>query len=210
VTRDGGGPDAVQPGVLRLVPYGDQGVLVETSSAHIARQLRVGLRANGIGSQHVVGWSSLLVLGAVQELLRQIPAVDIETTAIDESSTHQILVRYDGEDLDAVAGALELARDDVIVRHSSATYVTECLGFTRGFPYLSGLAPTLRLPRLATPRRSVPAGSVAMAGDQVGIYPMDSPGGWHLLGRTELELFDPTKHPPSRLQPGDRVRFIPC
>jgi KipI family sensor histidine kinase inhibitor len=203
-------PRRLQDGVLGMVPYGDQGVLVETATAAVARQLRAGLRARGLGSQHVVGWSSLLVLGSVTELMRQIPHVDIALTLADRPTTHEIPVIYDGEDLEAVADALQLHHDEVIDRHASVTYVTECLGFTRGFPYLSGLDPVLQLPRLATPRRRVPAGSVAMAGEQVGIYPMESPGGWHLLGRTHVSLFDPADNPPSRLQPGDRVRFIPC
>ena len=82
------------------------------------------------------------------------------------------------------------------------------IGFAPGFPYLSGLDPALALPRLATPRTRVPAGSVAIGGAQTGIYPRESPGGWRLLGRTPLRLFDPQRDPPSLLAPGDRVRFV--
>jgi KipI family sensor histidine kinase inhibitor len=81
------------------------------------------------------------------------------------------------------------------------------IGFAPGFPYLSGLDPALALPRLATPRTAVPAGSVAIGGAQTGIYPRESPGGWRLLGRTPVRLFDPMREPPALLAPGDRVRF---
>lgn len=114
-----------------------------------------------------------------------------------------------GEDLDAAAAALGLTPDALIARHSAATYTVAMIGFAPGFPYLSGLDPALALPRLATPRTRVPAGSVAIGGAQTGIYPRESPGGWRLLGRTPLRLFDPTRAMPSLLAPGDRVRFRP-
>ena len=114
---------------------------------------------------------------------------------------------YDGDDLDAVAAELGLAVDDVIARHVAGTYVADFCGFAPGFAYLSGLDPTLRLPRRATPRTSVPAGSVAIAGPYTAVYPTASPGGWHLLGHTDIELFDPSVDPPALLAPGTRVTF---
>lgn len=114
-----------------------------------------------------------------------------------------------GEDLDAAAAELGLTPDALIARHSAATYTVAMIGFAPGFPYLSGLDPALALPRLATPRTRVPAGSVAIGGAQTGLYPRESPGGWRLLGRTPLRLFDPTRAMPSLLAPGDRVRFRP-
>lgn len=113
----------------------------------------------------------------------------------------------DGEDLEAAAAELSLATTDLIARHGAMTYTVAMIGFAPGFPYLLGLDPALALPRLATPRTRVPAGSVAIGGAQTGIYPRDSPGGWRLIGRTRLRLFDPTRDPPSLLAPGDRVRF---
>jgi KipI family sensor histidine kinase inhibitor len=122
---------------------------------------------------------------------------------------HRIAVRYDGPDLNYVAGETGLTRDEVIARHSGRTYTVLLLGFVPGFAYLGELDPALVLPRRAEPRRRVPAGSVAMAGAQTAVYPLETPGGWHLIGRTAAVLFDPDRVPPARLAPGDRVRFTP-
>ncbi len=136
-----------------------------------------------------------------------------DTTTFDYANTRivEIPVRYGGafgEDLDTAAAQLGLASDDVIARHSAPLYTVAMIGFAPGFPYLSGLDPALALPRLATPRTRVPAGSVGIGGAQTGIYPRDSPGGWRLIGRTPLRLFDPLRTAPSLLAPGDRVRFV--
>jgi len=114
-----------------------------------------------------------------------------------------------GADLPALAEACALSVDDVIRRHSTARYRVAMLGFAPGFPYLLGLDSALHLPRRAVPRTSVPAGSVAIGGAQTGIYPRDMPGGWHLIGRTPLSLFDVDAARPCRLTPGDEVRFVP-
>lgn len=115
----------------------------------------------------------------------------------------------DGPDLDFVAGHNHLIPADVIHRHSARTYPVFMMGFTPGFPYLGGLDPAIAAPRLATPRSRVPAGSVGIAGEQTGIYPIDSPGGWRIIGRTPLRLFDPQRDPPFLLEPGDLVCFVP-
>lgn len=123
----------------------------------------------------------------------------------------EIPVIYGGEygpDLAAAAAELGITPDQLAARHAAGDYTVAMIGFAPGFPYLFGLDPALALPRLATPRVRVPAGSVGVAGRQTGIYPHESPGGWRLLGRTPLHLFDPDGEPPSALQPGDRVRFI--
>lgn len=125
--------------------------------------------------------------------------------------TIEIPVRYGGEhgvDLDAAAAELGLTPAALVARHVAPLYTVAMIGFAPGFPYLDGLDPALALPRLATPRSRVPAGSVGIGGAQTGIYPRESPGGWRLLGRTPLTLFDPAADPPSRLLPGDRVRFV--
>lgn len=113
-----------------------------------------------------------------------------------------------GEDLDGAAAELGLSAAALAERHAAATYTVAMIGFAPGFPYLSGLDPALALPRLATPRTRVPAGSVAIGGAQTGLYPRESPGGWRLIGRTPLRLFEPTRSSPSLLSPGDRVRFV--
>jgi KipI family sensor histidine kinase inhibitor len=112
-----------------------------------------------------------------------------------------------GPDLEAVAAAHDLSVDEVVARHSAAEYRVSAIGFTPGFPYLAGLPESLHTARRQTPRLRVPAGSVAIGGTQTGIYPFESPGGWHLIGRTPLRLFHPQQRPPSLLQTGDRVRF---
>jgi KipI family sensor histidine kinase inhibitor len=123
----------------------------------------------------------------------------------------EIPVRYGGDfgvDLDTAAAALGIDRDTLIARHCAPLYTVAMIGFAPGFPYLLGLDPGLALPRLATPRTRVPAGSVGIGGAQTGIYPRESPGGWRLIGRTPLRLFDPGRAIPSLLAPGDRVRFV--
>lgn len=119
----------------------------------------------------------------------------------------EIPVTYDGVDLDAIDG---LTADEVVALHTSVDYTVAFLGFAPGFPYLTGLPAQLRVPRLATPRTSVPAGSVAIAGEWCGIYPTASPGGWRLLGRTDVTLFDARRDPAALLTPGTRVRFCAC
>ena len=150
---------------------------------------------------------------AVRDWLQTQDRADIETetTALPDARLVEIPVAYGssfGEDLDAAAAELDIAPAELIARHSMGIYTVAMIGFAPGFPYLSGLDPSLALPRLATPRTRVPAGSVAIGGAQTGIYPRESPGGWRLLGRTPLRLFDPQRTSPSLLAPGDRVRFV--
>jgi KipI family sensor histidine kinase inhibitor len=122
----------------------------------------------------------------------------------------EIPVQYGGEfgpDLQAVADHTGFSVSEVVQRHSDGEYVVFFLGFQPGFAYMGGLDAALHTPRRASPRLEVPAGSVGIGGEQTGIYPATSPGGWQLIGRTELPLFDGTLRPPTLLQPGDRVRF---
>lgn len=123
-----------------------------------------------------------------------------------------IPVCYDGEfgpDLDFVAAHNDMTPADVVHLHSSASYVVYMIGFAPGFPYLGGLPPVLATPRLEEPRAIVPVGSVGIAGAQTGVYPIATPGGWRIIGRTPLRLFDPAADDPSLLHPGDGVTFAP-
>ena len=142
---------------------------------------------------------------AVMEWLKTIEMPATHDDAKTHCRMHEIPLRY-GHDLDKVAKRLGRTVDEVIRLHSDATYTVAAIGFSPGFPYLIGLPEDLRLPRLDTPR-SVSAGSVAIAGNQAGIYPFDSQGGWHVIGQTALILFDPQNDPPALLSPGDRVKF---
>lgn len=114
-----------------------------------------------------------------------------------------------GPDLEDVARLTGLSSDEVIARFTGAEYEVYFVGFSTCFPYLGGLPPELATPRLSAPRKHVPRGSVAIGGQQAGIYPLASPGGWRLIGRTSLPLFDPQAVPPPLLRMGDHVRFVP-
>jgi inhibitor of KinA len=112
-----------------------------------------------------------------------------------------------GPDLEFVAGHAGIGIPEVIARHSAADYLVHAIGFTPGFPFLGGLPDSLRTPRRETPRARVPAGSVGIGGYQTGVYPITSPGGWQIIGRTPLTLFRPDRTPAALLHPGDRLRF---
>jgi len=149
--------------------------------------------------------------GAAAEALRRIWAEAAEAPDPPER-TVEIPVLYGGghgPDLADVAAHCGLTEAEVIRRHAAGEYRVYFLGFSPGFPYLGGLDEALATPRLPTPRRRVPAGSVAIGGKQTGVYPVASPGGWRIIGRTPLRLFDPARTPPAWLAMGDRVRFTP-
>jgi KipI family sensor histidine kinase inhibitor len=120
----------------------------------------------------------------------------------------RVPIVYDGPDLADVAARVGLAPAVVATKHQSVEYTVRFIGFAPGFPYLGDLPAELALPRRTTPRERVPAGSVAIAERQTGVYPRASPGGWHLIGRTPIELFDPRRDPPAYFAPGDRVRLF--
>jgi KipI family sensor histidine kinase inhibitor len=124
------------------------------------------------------------------------------------AASHEIPVRYDGEDLDEVAERCNLTTDEVIAIHTSRDYRVFVIGFVPGFAYLGPLDPRLVLPRREAPRKRVPAGSVAIAEAQTGVYPSETPGGWHLIGTTDVRMFDPHAGKPSFLSVGDHVRFV--
>ena len=133
-----------------------------------------------------------------------------DRAAESEDRTIEIPVCYGGDygpDLDQVARLVKLDDAEVIARHTRADYRVAMLGFAPGFPYLLGLDPALHAPRRANPRTRVPAGAVAIGGAQTGIYPRELPGGWQIIGRTPLALFDVARDPPALLAPGLRVRF---
>ena len=113
----------------------------------------------------------------------------------------------EGPDLGGVAASAGVTEDEVVAIHSAATYRVYVVGFVPGFPYMARVDPRLALPRRATPRTHVPAGSVAIAAGQTGIYPSETPGGWHLIGRTPLKPYDSTRPEPFAFRPGDHVRF---
>ncbi|MET0840188.1 MAG: allophanate hydrolase subunit 1 [Marmoricola sp.] len=125
----------------------------------------------------------------------------------EEGDLVELVVTYDGPDLESVAERCGLEVDEVVRRHREAEYVVAFCGFAPGFAYLTGLPEELEVPRLEEPRSKVPPGSVGLAGTFTGIYPRSSPGGWQLIARTDERLWDVGREPPALLAPGTRVRF---
>ncbi|XES85459.1 5-oxoprolinase subunit PxpB [Franconibacter pulveris] len=150
-----------------------------------------------------------LALDAIERLQRWWE----ESEAMDPPSRQVTLpVIYGGDmgpDLADVARYTGLSEKQVVEQHAAGEYVVYFVGFQPGFPYLGGLPAALATPRRAEPRLSVPAGSVGIGGNQTGVYPLPTPGGWQIIGRTPQALFDPTHEPPGLLMPGDTVRFVP-
>jgi KipI family sensor histidine kinase inhibitor len=129
--------------------------------------------------------------------------------SIPSGSIVDVPTRYDGPDLAEVALKTKMTPANVIEAHAGREYLVYCIGFAPGFTYCGALPDQLVVPRLASPRLRVSAGSIGIAGRQTGIYAVESPGGWNLIGRTALRLFDPAADPPARFKPGDRLRFVP-
>ena len=150
-------------------------------------------------------WSPEILAGFVDETLQSLAMQDKMI-----GDTIDVPICYGGEfgpDLTDVAAHCGLAAEDVVALHLGGRYTVAMLGFMPGFPYLSGLDTRLHTPRRVTPRTRVPAGSVAIGGAQTGIYPRDVPGGWHIIGRTPLRLFDASREAPTLFMPGQRVAF---
>jgi KipI family sensor histidine kinase inhibitor len=137
-----------------------------------------------------------------------IAQVRVKPKAGPSGRLHRIPVVYDGPDLVEAAARLELSVESLVELHTTPIYRVFMVGFVPGWAYLGPLSPQIRLPRLQRPRTVVPAGSVAIAGAQTGIYPLESPGGWHLIGRTSVRPFLPDSDPPLLFHPGDRVKFF--
>jgi inhibitor of KinA len=157
----------------------------------------------GAPSEDIVGWFER----RIRELLSK---EDFGRTNRSEKTPIEIPVCYESEfafDLEDVARRAGLDPKEVVDLHSGAEYRVHCIGFTGGFPFLGGLPRKIATPRRDVPRKEIPAGSVAIGGKQTGIYPIKSPGGWNVIGRTPLKLFDSQKNPPTLLCAGDRVRF---
>lgn len=147
------------------------------------------------------------VAHCIQELVDR-----MEVHAVPNPRIMEIPVCYGGEygpDLEWVAGHNQMTPEEVIAIHSRSAYLVYLIGFAPGFPYLGGMDERIAAPRRETPRQVIPAGSVGIAGTQTGIYPIETPGGWQLIGRTSLSLFNPCRQPASLLQMGDLVRFVP-
>jgi KipI family sensor histidine kinase inhibitor len=218
--------DPLQPERPSIVPLGDSALTIRIGDrvdAALAAQVRyvadriTAARLEPV-QEVVVGYAALTVwydalhtdyatiADALEGILDSAPNT---TPRVATPREHKIPVRYDGPDLAEVAERTGLSVQEVIARHSGRWYEVYLIGFVPGWAYLGDLDPALVLPRRSSPRTRVPAGSVGIAGAQTGIYPLPTPGGWHLLGSTSVVLFDPDDEPPALLAPGDRVQFLP-
>lgn len=210
-----------------IVPLGDSAVLVQLGDeidlainqrVHALANLITGSAINGI-IETVPAHATLLVhydplilsVTQIKNRLRE-KINQVEETLNRTTRLIEVPIRYGGEygiDLDSVASHLHVTVEDVIRIHSEKIYTVYMMGFTPGYPYMGKLDDVLIMPRRETPRTRVPAGTVAIAGSQTGIYSIESPGGWNLIGWTPLKLFNPESKSPFLFAPGDEVKFIP-
>ena len=196
---------------MRLLPCGPRAVMAEYDSLDEVMAVDAALRAAALpGVDDIVPGARTVLVHH-----RQVDRVALEALLVPSGKAApatgpivEIRVVYDGVDLDEVASATGMSVEEVIELHSSFTYSAAFLGFTPGWAYLVGLPAALRLPRRSTPRTVVPAGSVAIASEFTGVYPTNSPGGWHLLGRTSAVMFDAAREKAALVMAGDRVRFL--
>lgn len=196
---------------MRLLPCGPRAVMAEYDSLDEVMAVDAALRAAALpGIDDIVpGARTILVHHRqVDRDLLDTLLVPAGTAPPATGPIVEIPVVYDGADLGEVSAATGLSVAEVIALHSSATYSAAFLGFTPGWAYLVGLPPVLHLPRRSTPRTVVPAGSVAIASEFTGVYPTNSPGGWHLLGHTDAVMFDAGREKAALVMAGDRVRFV--
>lgn len=204
---------------MEIRPFGDRALLVELPDRHRRRDLADQVRDGGEGivTEVVEGALTVLVRVARPEHLPTLvglvrgltPRCDAEAEPPRTDIVH-VPVRYDGPDLDDVCRAARLTRAELIGVHTRLEWVVDFAGFLPGFAYLVPVDPIRawpEVPRRSTPRTHVPPGSLALAGTWSGIYPSASPGGWQLIGRTDLRLWDPGREAPALLTPGRRLRF---
>jgi 5-oxoprolinase (ATP-hydrolysing) subunit B len=198
---------------MKLLPYGDRAVLVETAAGEPGPLALCAAAADVAGVLEAVPAARAALIGFdPAETGADAIRAALSTAIGDAAPGHDgeplvITVRYDGPDLAAVAEDVGMDVDEVVRRHVAGEYTVAFCGFAPGFAYLSGLDERLQLGRLPEPRTSVPAGAVGVAGEFTGVYPRSSPGGWRLLGSTDAALWDSARTPPALLVPGARVRF---
>lgn len=198
---------------ISVLPYGDRALLLEVADAAQALALHRTVLDRDLPGivESVPAARTVLVTfdapAACTRAARWLPDLRPVQLGPTDRAVVEIAVVYDGQDLPQVAESCGMSVEEVIRRHTQAEYETAFVGFAPGFAYLTGLDPRLQLPRHATPRTSVPTGSVAIAGEFAAVYPSASPGGWQLLGRTDARVFDVHRTPPALLTAGTRVRF---
>ena len=196
---------------MKVNRYGWQGALIECHSEEVSAVTETCLRSDLFTEvvpaecTVLVCWDKDLSISQIENLIANVTAV----SAASPGRLVEIPVTYNGQDLIEVSQLTGLSESEVIELHSSTIFNAAFAGFAPGFMYCTGLPEILQLPRRATPRTSVPAGSLAIADAYTAIYPLNSPAGWNLIGTTDIKMFDAKADQPSFLLPGDRVRFVP-
>ena len=196
---------------MQLRRFGRDHLLVELDDAQQALAVYDEARRRGVKASDIVSAARTVLFEAVDDvdaLTASLPSWQTSGTSSTTGDLVEVPTTYDGEDLDDVAHRWDMTRDEVVATHTGAELVVAFCGFAPGFPYCTGLPARLAVPRLDSPRPRVPAGAVGLAGPFTGIYPTASPGGWRLIGRTDLVLWDVDRDPPATLVPGTRVRFV--
>ena len=186
-------------------PYGDRALLLDCASLDEAQGWFAALADH---AEAVLGARTVLVRGEPATLRQLVARTSPQPADVVSGATVEIEVTYDGPDLDAVARLTGLAQDEVVAAHTGTVWTVAFGGFAPGFSYLVGGDPRLVVPRRESPRTSVPAGAVGLAGEFSGVYPRASPGGWQLIGRTDAVMWDSTRDSPALLSPGTTVRFV--
>ncbi|SMQ14932.1 sensor histidine kinase inhibitor, KipI family [Streptomyces sp. Ag82_O1-12] len=201
---------------MKVLPVGEDALLVEVSSDDEAQSLHAELlrrRAQGsLAAREIVPAARTVLLDGLDtpaRLAAELTAADLPPAPPRARDVVEIPVRYDGPDLADVAAHWGVPQKEVARIHGDTEFRVAFCGFAPGFGYLTGLPPRYDVPRRATPRTAVPAGSVALAGPYTGVYPRSSPGGWQLIGTTDAVLWDHARVPAALLSPGTRVRFVP-
>ena len=211
---------------IRYLPAGDQVMIVEFGN-EISQEINNKVMAlyHVINNSHIKGIEELIptyrslmvqynpaqvVYKELIDLLKRL-CENLNEDKLPKQKIIEVPVIYGqefGPDIEFVASHNKISVNEVIQIHSSYDYLIYMLGFTPGFPYLGGMCEKIETPRLQTPRTKIPGGSVGIAGKQTGIYPIESPGGWQLIGRTPIKLYDPYREPPILLKAGDFIRFV--
>ncbi|MFE9042297.1 allophanate hydrolase subunit 1 [Streptomyces sp. NPDC007818] len=203
---------------MRVLRVGERALLVELADGAAAEALHAEVlrrRAAGAlsGVREVVPAARTVLLDGVDEPVRlaaELPGWKLRPGHARVGEVVEVPVRYDGPDLAEVAARWGVPPAEAVRIHSSAEFRVAFCGFAPGFGYLTGLGARYEVPRRATPRTAVPAGAVALAGPYTGVYPRSSPGGWQLIGTTDVVLWDTGREPAALLSPGTRVRFVPA
>jgi KipI family sensor histidine kinase inhibitor len=202
-----------QAAALTVLPYGDRALLVEVADLAAVAAVRAALERAPLPGQRDLVSAARTVLVVLDRAPSELDVTSLRRLSLDPpvagttGAALELPVVFDGADLDDVAELAGRTAADVIGLLTTVELTVAFCGFAPGFGYLTGLPEELHVPRRATPRTRVPAGSVALAGPFAGVYPQPSPGGWQLVGRTDAVLFDVDRDPPALLAPGTTVRF---